>query len=136
MRHGLDEYAHLDSRLHHWEPRCKFVGLVALIFAFSFVQDLRLLPVMLTVTAGVYGVSRMPLSFLLTRLRAPGFFIDGRLSQRCWVTVSISAGLPDLTTSSARSRAPRTSFGLSMGPSPHTPIERARAPKSGSGPKR
>lgn len=75
MRRGLDEYAHVDSSMHRWEPRCKLVGLAALIFAFSFVRDLRLLPAMLAVTAGLYGVSRIPLAFLLTRLRAPGFFI-------------------------------------------------------------
>jgi len=72
---GLDEYAHLDSPLHRWEPRSRFVGLMALIFAFSFVQDLRLLPVMLAVTAALYVLSRLPVSFLLTRLRAPGFFL-------------------------------------------------------------
>jgi len=72
---GLDEHAHLDSPLHHWETRYKLVGLMVLIFAFSFVQDLRLLPAMLVVTFALYSVSRLPLSYLLTRLRAPGFFL-------------------------------------------------------------
>ncbi|OQY19745.1 MAG: cobalt ECF transporter T component CbiQ [Chloroflexi bacterium] len=72
---NLDEHAHLDSPLHQWEPRCRLVGLVTLIFAFSFVQDLRLLPAMLAVTLALYAVSRLPLSYLLTRLRAPGFFL-------------------------------------------------------------
>ncbi len=75
MKIGLDEYADVDSALHRWEPRSKLVGLMTLIFAFSFVQDLRLLPAMLAVTAVLYTASRMPLSFLLTRLRAPGFFL-------------------------------------------------------------
>jgi cobalt/nickel transport system permease protein len=72
---GLDEHAHLDSPLHRWEPKYKLVGLAVLIFAFSFVQDLRLLPAMLTVSLTLYIVSRLPLSYLLTRLRAPGFFL-------------------------------------------------------------
>jgi cobalt/nickel transport system permease protein len=72
---GLDEYAHLDSPLHRWEPKYKLVGLAVLIFAFSFVQDLRLLPAMLAVSLTLYIVSRLPLSYLLTRLRAPGFFL-------------------------------------------------------------
>jgi len=72
---GLDEYVHLDSPLHRWEPRCKLVGLMVLVFVFSFVQDLRLLPAMLAVTFTLYVVSRLPVSFLLTRLRAPGFFL-------------------------------------------------------------
>lgn len=75
MNLGLDEHAHLGSPLHGWEPRCKFVGLMALIFAFSFVRDLRLLPAMLAVTAALYVASRLPFPFLLTRLRAPGFFL-------------------------------------------------------------
>ncbi|MBE9506469.1 MAG: cobalt ECF transporter T component CbiQ [Chloroflexi bacterium] len=75
MNLGLDEYAHLDSPLHRWEPRCKFVGLIVLIFAFSFVQDLRLMLAVLAVTFALYVVSRLPLSFLLSRLRAPGFFL-------------------------------------------------------------
>lgn len=75
MKLGLDEYAHLDSPLHRWEPKYKLVGLAVLIFAFSFVQDLRLLPAMLAVSLTLYIVSRLPLSYLLTRLRAPGFFL-------------------------------------------------------------
>jgi cobalt/nickel transport system permease protein len=75
VRLGLDEHAHLDSQLHRWESKYKLVGLAALIFAFSFVQDLRLLPAMLAVTAALYAVSRLPFSFLMTRLRYPGFFL-------------------------------------------------------------
>jgi cobalt/nickel transport system permease protein len=75
MKFGLDEHAHLNSLLHRWEPKYKLVGLTALIFAFSFIQDLRLLPAMLAVSFALYVVSRLPLSYLLTRLRAPGFFL-------------------------------------------------------------
>jgi cobalt/nickel transport system permease protein len=75
VEHGLDEHAYLDSPVHNWEPRYKLVGLMILIFAFSFVRDLRLLPVMLVVTFALYMLSRLPLSYLLTRLRAPGFFL-------------------------------------------------------------
>jgi len=72
---GLDEHVNLDSLFHRWEPRCKLIGLIALIFAFSFVQDLRLLPAMLAITSILYALSQLPLSFLLTRLRYPGYFI-------------------------------------------------------------
>ena len=74
-RLGLDEYARADSPLHRWEPRCKLVGLMALIFAFSYVQDLHLLPAMLAATALLYATSKMPISFLARRLRAPGIFL-------------------------------------------------------------
>jgi cobalt/nickel transport system permease protein len=75
MNLGVDAYAHLDSLPHRWEPRYKLVGLMALIFAFSFVRDLRLLPAMVAVTAVLYAASRLPLPYLLTRLRTPGSFL-------------------------------------------------------------
>ncbi|HIE17020.1 MAG TPA: cobalt ECF transporter T component CbiQ [Dehalococcoidia bacterium] len=75
MKLEQDKYASLDSPLHRWEPRCKFVGLVALIFAFSFVRELSMLPAMMTVTAAIYAISRLPVSFWLTRLRYPSFFL-------------------------------------------------------------
>jgi cobalt/nickel transport system permease protein len=71
----LDAYAGLQSPLHRWEPRCKFVGLVALMLAFSLVQDLRLLPAMLAVAAVLYGLSTIPWAFILNRLRAPGLYL-------------------------------------------------------------
>ena len=75
MKLLLDEYAHLDSPLHRWEPRCRLVAFVVLIFTFSFVRDLRLLPAMFAVSFALYAISRLPVSFLVTRLRLPGFFL-------------------------------------------------------------
>jgi cobalt/nickel transport system permease protein len=72
---GLDEHAHLDSPLHRWDPRYKLIGLLGLIFAFSFIQDLRVLPLILAITITLYAVSKLPLSYLLTRLRYPGVFL-------------------------------------------------------------
>lgn len=77
MRHGLDEYAHLYSPVHDWEPRCKLIALMVLIFAFTVVQHPYLLLPMLGVTAVLYGVSNLPLSFLLSRLHYPGYFLLG-----------------------------------------------------------
>lgn len=75
MKHGLDTYAYLKSPIHRWEPRCKLIALLALIFAFAFVQQLSLLPAMVIVTLIYYVTSRLPVSFLLKRLRYPGFFL-------------------------------------------------------------
>jgi cobalt/nickel transport system permease protein len=75
MRFGFDEYIHLGSPLHRWDPRYKLIGLLALIFAFSFVSDLRMLPAMVVVTSAAYIVSKLPVSFMLTRLRYPSFFL-------------------------------------------------------------
>jgi len=75
MKLGIDEYAHLGSPLHRWDSRFKFIGLMALIFAFSFVQDLRMLPAIVVVTCAIYIISELPGSFMMTRLRYPSFFL-------------------------------------------------------------
>ncbi|GAF82078.1 unnamed protein product, partial [marine sediment metagenome] len=66
MTFGLDEYAHLGSPLHRWDPRFKLIGLLALIFAFSFVREPYMLPAMVMVTSAIYFVSKLPVSFMLT----------------------------------------------------------------------
>ena len=71
----LDEYAYLDSPIHRWEQGSKLVGMLSLIFAFAFVKKLILLPAMIVVTVTIYVLSKLPLYFLLRRLRYPGFFI-------------------------------------------------------------
>lgn len=73
----VDQYAYLDSPIHRWNPRYKLIGMMALIFAFAFVRDLRLIPPMLLVAVSLFGLSRLPLDFLQTRLRYPGLFLLG-----------------------------------------------------------
>lgn len=75
MKLGIDEYAKLSSPFHRWDARYKLVGLVILIFAFSFVRDLRLLVAMLAVTAIMYLISRMPARFIGRWLRVPSLII-------------------------------------------------------------
>ena len=75
MKFGLDRYADLDSPIHRWEQRSKLVALIALIFAFAFVNRLIVLPAMILVSVLLYGLSRLPLSFLFSRLHYPGLFI-------------------------------------------------------------
>ncbi|MTI82976.1 MAG: cobalt ECF transporter T component CbiQ [Firmicutes bacterium] len=75
MKLQLDRYAYLETPLHSWDPRYKLVGFMTLIFAFSFVDNLQLLPFMVAVSGLLYAVSQLPLSFLLARMRLPGFFL-------------------------------------------------------------
>ncbi len=75
MKLALDRYAYLDSPLHRWKQGYKLAGLLSLIFAFAFVQNIWLLPVMVTITGILFIVSHIPLSFLLQRLRYPSWFI-------------------------------------------------------------
>jgi cobalt/nickel transport system permease protein len=71
----IDEYSGLSSPLHRWEPRCKLISFIVLIFAFSFVRNLSVLLAMAAVTAAIYLISRLPASFLLRRLRYPSLFL-------------------------------------------------------------
>ena len=75
MKLIIDRYAHLTSPIHHWQQKYKLVGLISLIFAFSFVQQISLLPIIMALTAIIFYLSNLPLSFLLSRLRYPGWFI-------------------------------------------------------------
>jgi cobalt/nickel transport system permease protein len=77
MKLELDEYAHLKSWLHQWDPRCKLVGLGALMFAFALVERLLLVPFMLAITAVLYAISRLPLTFWSQRICYPGLFLLG-----------------------------------------------------------
>ncbi|MGF1515624.1 MAG: cobalt ECF transporter T component CbiQ [Elainellaceae cyanobacterium] len=77
MQIQIDEYAHLDSWVHRWDPRYKLVAIACLIFAFAWVESLWLLPLMIGVTVGLYISSRLPASFLGQRLRYPGIFLLG-----------------------------------------------------------
>ena len=76
MKVGIvDEYSHLGSPLHRWELRCKLIGFLVLIFAFSYVRDLAMLLAMIAVTGAIYIISKLPVSFMLRRLRYPSFFL-------------------------------------------------------------
>ena len=77
MKQELDAYAHLDSLLHRWENRYKIVGLFLLAFAFAFVEDVRLLPVLIVVTAVLFWLSKLPFKFLGGRLKIPGLILFG-----------------------------------------------------------
>lgn len=75
MNLGLEDYAYLDSPIHRWDVRYKLVGLGAIIFGFAIVQNLRLLPFMLGVTLIIFWLSKIPFSYLASRLRYPGVFL-------------------------------------------------------------
>ena len=74
---ALDKYAGLDSLIHYWHPKYKIIGISLLIFSFAFIKDISLIPVMLGITIFFYYVSKLPLSFLFSRLHYPGLFLLG-----------------------------------------------------------
>ncbi|KJS22715.1 MAG: hypothetical protein VR72_04050 [Clostridiaceae bacterium BRH_c20a] len=71
----LDKYCDFDSVIHNWEPRVKIIGLMTLIFTFAFISTLKLIPFIVVISISVYLLSGLPFSFLLSRLRLPGFFL-------------------------------------------------------------
>ena len=75
MKLVLDRYAALDSPVHRWQQGYKLVGLLSLIFAFAFIQNIYLLPAIVLITYILFSLSQIPYSFLLKRLRYPSWFI-------------------------------------------------------------
>lgn len=61
--------------LRRWDARYRLVGLLVLAFSFSFVEDLRLVPAMIMVTAGICVGSGVEASWVLRRLRLPSFIL-------------------------------------------------------------
>lgn len=77
MKFDFEDYTHFNSLLHRWDVRYKIIGLFALMFAFASVDDLRLIPAILSISVLFYSLSQLPLKFLWHRLTYPGFFLLG-----------------------------------------------------------
>jgi cobalt/nickel transport system permease protein len=69
------EQARQNCFMQRWEARHKLLGFTALIFGFAFVRDLRLLPLLLIAGGFIYYLTALPLSYLFSRMRLPGFFL-------------------------------------------------------------
>ena len=69
---AIDTYSHLDSPLHRWDARAKLIGLFAIMLAFASIQQLVLLPVLLSLSGCAYWLSNLPYCFWRDRLRWPG----------------------------------------------------------------
>ncbi len=63
------------SFLSRWEVRHKLVGLLALIFSFSFIRELWLLPLVILVAVFIYSLSQLSFVYYWSRLRLPGLFL-------------------------------------------------------------
>jgi cobalt/nickel transport system permease protein len=61
--------------LSRWEVRHKLIGLLAIIFSFSYVRELTLLPLMIVVSAVIYSLSRLGFAYYWSRIRLPGLFL-------------------------------------------------------------
>ncbi len=70
-----DLYIPSQSPLHRWAVRPKLLSLFALMFAVALLRQLVLVPMALAIVLGLYGLSGLPLGYLLRRLPYPGLFI-------------------------------------------------------------
>ncbi len=79
-------YIPTHSMVHRWAARPKLLSLLTLMFAIALIQHLVILPWALLVVGLLYGLARLPLSYLMGRLPYPGFFIAATVGVLPWVT--------------------------------------------------
>jgi len=64
-----------SNLLSRWEARHKLIGLLALIFSFSFIRELWLLPLVVFITVIIYTLSQLKFAYYWSRIRLPGIFL-------------------------------------------------------------
>ncbi|NEO84435.1 MAG: cobalt ECF transporter T component CbiQ [Spirulina sp. SIO3F2] len=82
---AIDRYAHLNSPIHRWELRTKFVGFLAIMMVCGTLQHPILLGAIALLTAGLYALSRLPRPFLWAYWRYPGTLIGIVLLLTPWL---------------------------------------------------
>ena len=71
----IDKYAGLSSPIHNWDPRAKLVSILCLIVAVVLIPDVRMALVGLAIALILVLISKIPLSFVLKRLRWVMLFV-------------------------------------------------------------
>lgn len=64
-----------DTIISRWGTKPKFISFVLLMFVFAGIKSLALLPLVLLIATGLFLLSRVPVRFLLRRLKLPALFI-------------------------------------------------------------
>ncbi len=64
-----------ENFFFRWETRLKLIGAMLLVFAFAAAGDIRMVPVMVACALLVFIMASLPFSFLVSRLKVPGFFL-------------------------------------------------------------
>ena len=65
----IDKFAGMKSPVHQWDPRMKIPVLLIMAFAIGLLKDIRFAAMGLGFSVGLVAVSRIPVSFILHRLR-------------------------------------------------------------------
>ncbi len=68
---SIEAFRHIRSPFHHMDVRLKLIGLFLLLFSFAFVTQLVLLPVIFILSLTFVLISRLPLMFVVSRLKIP-----------------------------------------------------------------
>ena len=71
----IDKYAYLDSPFHNFDPRAKVLCFLFLIFSIVLLNDIRVLLIAFFSTIILVVISKIPLGFILKRLKWVAFFI-------------------------------------------------------------
>ncbi len=71
----IDEYAYLESPFHSFDPRAKFVSVLVLMFSIVLLNDIRILAAGLLLAVALVLVSRIPLLFVMGRLKWVALFV-------------------------------------------------------------
>ncbi len=71
----IDEYHHLMSPIHQWDPRAKIVSILTLIFSVVLLYDLELAALGLIFAVILLLISKIPLKFVMWHLRWVVLFI-------------------------------------------------------------
>ncbi len=64
-----------QSIFYRWDPRCRLIGLLIILIAYSFTNNTLMILPMFFMTGVFVVLSRRPLSFFVRKLRFPSVFI-------------------------------------------------------------
>lgn len=71
----IDEYHHLKSPIHYWDPRAKIISILTLIFSIVLLYNLKLALLGLVLSIILLLISKIPLKFVIWHLRWVFLFI-------------------------------------------------------------
>lgn len=72
---SIEEHVHLVSPIHQLDTRFKLIGMLFLIFSVAFITKIELLIFSIVVSFCILTISRLPLMFVMKRIKLPGLLI-------------------------------------------------------------
>ena len=71
----IDRYAGISSPVHRWDPRLRLISIFALIFSVMLLYSLQLVVIGMIFAIILTGISKIPLSFVLSRMKLVFIFV-------------------------------------------------------------